>query len=157
MKDGADIPGAESNSYTISPVDSSDAGSYLCRVINTIATELTLYSRPITVTVEGAVGVTERTTQIPKTFAFYQNYPNPFNPNTTIKYQLPKASHINITLYDVLGRIVRVLKDGKQEPGYYSVQWDGIDDFGQQLPSGTYFYRMKTEEFTQTRKLLLIR
>jgi flagellar hook assembly protein FlgD len=86
-----------------------------------------------------------------------QNHPNPFNPNTTIAYGLQKASHINIALYDVLGSVIRVLKNEEQEPGHYALQWDGKDKLGNSVPSGIYFYRMQTEEFTQTRKLLLIR
>ena len=99
----------------------------------------------------------QESTEMARVFRLDQNYPNPFNPNTTIKYQLPKASHINITMYDVLGRIVRVLKDEKQEPGYYTLQWNGKDKFGNSVPSGTYFYQMETDDFTQTRKLLLMR
>ena len=94
---------------------------------------------------------------VPSKFVLAQNYPNPFNPTTTIKYQIPKITHINITLLDVIGREVRVLKNEIQEPGDYAVQWDGKDELGNSVPSGTYFYRMKTEEFTRTRKLLLIR
>ena len=70
---------------------------------------------------------------------------------------MQKASHIYIALYDVLGSVIRVLKNEEQAPGYYALQWDGKDELGNSVPSGTYFYRMKTEEFTQTRKLLLIR
>jgi len=94
---------------------------------------------------------------IPDTFSLYANYPNPFNPNTTIKYQLPKTSHISIILYDIVGCCVRVLRDEKKEPGCYTIQWNGEDEFGNAVPSGTYFYRFKTDDFSQTRKLLLIR
>jgi len=97
------------------------------------------------------------TRKLPIAFALSQNYPNPFNPQTTIKYQIPKSSHVNLVIYNILGHAVRTLTDKEQQPGYYSIIWDGKDSSGNTVSSGTYFLRMNTTEFTQTRKLLLIR
>ena len=157
MKDGVDIPGANISSYTISSVDSSDSGFYICRITNTIATELTLYSRPIHVIVEGAVSVSDHATQIPKAFALYQNYPNPFNPTTNIKYQLPERAQIFLGVYNVLGQLVRTLIDEKQMARKYSVRWDGKDYKGRFVSSGLYFYTIRTKDFVKSRKMILIR
>jgi hypothetical protein len=152
MKDGVNIPGANNNSYTIGPVDSSYAGSYLCRIINTIATELTLYSRPITVTVEGVVGVNEITKQIPKTFALYQNYPNPFNPSTTIKFTLPKAEELKIEVFNALSQKVAVLVNEKMPAGLHEVEFNAQD-----LPSGVYVYKITAGQYSDVNKMLYLK
>jgi hypothetical protein len=80
------------------------------------------------------------------------NYPNPFNPSTIIRYQLPRASHVTLTVYDVLGREVTTLVNATEEPGYKSVQWDAGG-----VASGVYFYRLTAGEFVQVRKVSLLR
>lgn len=95
--------------------------------------------------------------KMPKTFAVSQNYPNPFNPQTVIKYDLPKPGHVNITIYNILGREVRALVDEEQEAGYKSVGWDGKDDLGKDVASGIYFYRIKAGDFSMTKKMVLLR
>jgi len=90
MKDGQVIQDATDSSYTIIAATVADQGSYVCNITNTIATELTLYSRSINVTVSGAVGIENQSTFVPKTFSLNQNYPNPFNPkNPRQSVQLP--------------------------------------------------------------------
>lgn len=79
-----------------------------------------------------------------------KNQPNPFNPHTIIHYTLPQESNVNITVYDRIGRTVRVLIDTFQSAGTYSVDFDGTD-----LPSGIYFYRIKTAYNTEVRKMFL--
>jgi photosystem II stability/assembly factor-like uncharacterized protein len=81
-----------------------------------------------------------------------QNYPNPFNPTTTIKYELPRASEVALSVYDMLGRQVSVLVNERKAPGSYSVTFDGS-----YLSSGVYFYRIVAGSFTETKRLLLIR
>jgi hypothetical protein len=81
-----------------------------------------------------------------------QNYPNPFNPSTTIKYELPRTSHVNLSVYDMLGREVARLADDREEAGVHEVEFDGSN-----LATGVYFYRLKAGDFAQTRKLQLIR
>jgi alpha-glucosidase (family GH31 glycosyl hydrolase) len=88
----------------------------------------------------------------PDYHTLFQNYPNPFNSSTTIRYQLSTLSPISITIFDLLGRQVATLVNGKQEPGAYTVQWDAAG-----VPSGVYFYRLTTPSFSQTKKLLLLR
>ena len=79
-----------------------------------------------------------------------KNYPNPFNPNTTINYTLKSATHVNITVYDRLGREVAVLVDESQSEGEYNIQFNGSN-----LPSGIYFYRIKTPEKIEVKKMVL--
>ncbi len=87
---------------------------------------------------------------IPVSFALSQNYPNPFNPITVINYQLPTASNVTLRVYDVLGRTVVTLVTGKQEAGYYSVDFNGAN-----LPSGVYFYRLTAQGANIVKKMLL--
>jgi methionine-rich copper-binding protein CopC len=95
--------------------------------------------------------------QIPESFALNQNYPNPFNPLTKIQYQLPYQTDVNLSIYDILGNEVIVLVHQNQAPGTYNVIWDAIDRNGQQVSGGVYFYRIKTREFTKTKKLILLK
>jgi hypothetical protein len=88
---------------------------------------------------------------------FFQNYPNPFNPNTTIRFDLPRTSHVVLTIYNVIGQNVRTLVEGIKRLGAHTVQWDGKDDSGQDLPSGIYLCKFKTEELIQAKKMFLLR
>ncbi|NOY79184.1 MAG: DUF3160 domain-containing protein [Calditrichaeota bacterium] len=88
----------------------------------------------------------------PKRFALFQNYPNPFNPVTRIEFQLPRRSHVILTIFDSAGRKVTVLVDGVKPAGVYSVQWNAS-----WVPSGVYFCRMQTPYFGVTKKLVVLR
>jgi hypothetical protein len=89
---------------------------------------------------------------LPLRFALEQNYPNPFNPSTIIRYQLPVACDVRLTVYDLLGREVRVLLQEKKRPGAYEARFDAPD-----LASGVYFYRLVAGGFVESRKSLLVR
>jgi hypothetical protein len=91
-------------------------------------------------------------TVLPVKFSLLQNYPNPFNPTTTIKFQLPEARDVKLVVYDVLGRQVIILVDGRQTAGSHDVKFDASG-----LSSGVYFYRLTAGDFVKTRKSLLIR
>ena len=71
------------------------------------------------------------------------NYPNPFNPYTIIEYGIPEASRVRLIVYNVLGQEVRVLEDGYMDAGKYAVRWDGRDEIGRSVSSGTYIYRLQ--------------
>jgi hypothetical protein len=85
-------------------------------------------------------------------FDLFQNYPNPFNPNTTISYSIPVASNIKLVLYNALGQTVKVLVNGYKQAGNYSVNFNASD-----LPSGIYFYRLEEGQFSQVKKMILIK
>lgn len=85
-------------------------------------------------------------------FFLYQNYPNPFNPKTVINYSIPKYSHITLKVYDILGHDIITLVNEEKEKGNFEVEFNADN-----LSSGIYFYQMKTENYTQTKKMLLLR
>jgi hypothetical protein len=86
-----------------------------------------------------------------------QNYPNPFNPATTIAFGLKEPGVVTLKIYDVAGKLVRVLVDGEREADHYQVVWDGRNNDGVRVASGVYFYRLKVRGFTRTKKLVLMK
>ena len=94
----------------------------------------------------------------PAVFALASNYPNPFNPATTIKYALPQAADVELTVYNVVGQVVRTLVAEHQSAGRYVVEWDATNDNGHSLSSGMYFYRLQAGgEFHEVKKMLLLK
>lgn len=87
----------------------------------------------------------------------YDNYPNPFNPSTTIRYYLPQDARVTLTVYNVLGEVVRTLVNEQSAAGEKSIVWDGRDNFGREVSSGVYIYRVQASKFVQTRKMMLMR
>jgi hypothetical protein len=81
-----------------------------------------------------------------------ENYPNPFNPTTKIKYGIPKYSYVTLKIYDLLGRELKAIVNEQLQPGEYQVDFDASD-----LPCETYFYKLQTNSFTETKKMLLIK
>jgi hypothetical protein len=86
------------------------------------------------------------------TYTLHQNYPNPFNPATAIRYSIPTAERVTLTVYDLRGQEVAVLVNGHQNAGAHEVQFDARD-----LASGVYFYQIKAGSFNATRKMLLMK
>ncbi len=157
MKDGLDVVGADSSTYTIDTIATSDGGAYTCRITNTLATELTLYSRPMNVSVEGTMAVADLEDGIPGSPTLYPNYPNPFNPETEIRFALTRSSHVVINIYNTLGQQIGTLIDTEYAAGFHSVRWDGKDRNGSPVSSGVYLYQIQAGEFSQVRKMSLIR
>ena len=93
----------------------------------------------------------------PQAFALAQNAPNPFNSNTVIRFALPQPSQVELAIYNLLGQPVAVLAQGPSAAGTFSVRWDGRDQAGQAVASGVYLYQLRADEYTQVRKLLLLR
>lgn len=93
----------------------------------------------------------------PFTFDLAQNYPNPFNPQTTIKFSLAKRGKVTIQIYNVLGQKIKTLIDAVKPAGAYSIVWDGKNDIGLPVSSGVYFYKMKSADFVEVRKMLLLK
>jgi hypothetical protein len=89
---------------------------------------------------------------VPKNYILEQNYPNPFNPNTIIGFALPRATNIKLSIFNTLGENVVVLEEGFREAGYYQTEFNGSN-----LPSGIYFYTLSSDNFTSTKKMILIK
>ena len=94
---------------------------------------------------------------IPTSFALHQNYPNPFNPITTLRYDLPEDSYVNVTVYDMLGRKVRTLVNTTQEAGFKSVIWNATNDYGKPESARVYLNKIQAGEFIQTKKMVLLK
>ena len=94
---------------------------------------------------------------IPSVYSLSQNYPNPFNPITKMNYALPKRSRVIIAIYNVLGQEITTLLNKEQDYGYHTVTWNGTDRIGKQVASGVYFARLTTENFSQTKKMLMLK
>ena len=90
--------------------------------------------------------------EIPSEYTLKQNYPNPFNPSTSIKYGLPEAVHVRLSVFNILGQCVMTLVDERKNAGFYEVTIDAS-----KLTSGIYFYRLQTGNFTSVQKMLLVK
>jgi photosystem II stability/assembly factor-like uncharacterized protein len=112
----------------------------------------------IKTTTGGLTGIQHVSSIVPERFSLSQNYPNPFNPATNIKYQIANNKFIRLVVYDILGKEVAVLVNGKQSPGEYEVQFPNVQSANVQLPSGVYFYSLFADgERVDTKKMVLIK
>jgi len=102
-------------------------------------------------------GSTTGAGEIPKSYHLEQNFPNPFNPTTTIRYSLPEAADIELAVFGVDGKMIRVLENEAKPAGTFEATWDGRDAFGNPVASGVYFYRLNAGSFTETRKMVLMK
>jgi hypothetical protein len=103
------------------------------------------------------IGIKKISSEVPTKFKLEQNFPNPFNPSTKIRFEIPsegksKNSKVKIIIYDVLGKEIQTLVNGEMQPGTYEVTFDGSN-----YPSGVYFYQLKSGEFIETKKLILLK
>jgi hypothetical protein len=109
---------------------------------------------------DGPTGIIDQATpetSLPRTYALGQNYPNPFNPSTTIQFVLSSPSQVKLKVYDIAGRLVKRLVDGKVGKGTHSIVWDGKNDRGQTVSSGVYLYKLTTEDFVKTKRMILLK
>ena len=93
---------------------------------------------------------------MPDQYILHQNYPNPFNPVTTLRYDLPENSYVNITIYNMLGKEVKTLIDQTQDAGYRSVIWNATNNYGKPVSAGIYLYQIQVDEYMQTKKMVLL-
>lgn len=101
--------------------------------------------------------VGDESAPLPKNFELSQNFPNPFNPSTEISFALPVPTRVTLEVFNLLGRRVALLKDEVMAAGLYSVRWDAKTESGTPLPSGVYFYRLRTPDATLTRRMMLLK
>ena len=94
---------------------------------------------------------------IPDTYTLYPNYPNPFNPATTIQYDLPKDTHVTLTVYNLLGQNVLTLVDKIETFGSKTVVWNGVDEFGKEVSAGLYFVIFQTKDYRKSQKIILLK
>ncbi|MBN1211643.1 MAG: S8 family peptidase [candidate division Zixibacteria bacterium] len=93
----------------------------------------------------------------PTDYTLNQNYPNPFNPTTTISFSLPVSGEVGLEVFNLLGQKVKVLQNGQMSAGQHTLEWDATGDDGHSVATGVYFYRLTTSEFTQTKKMMLLK
>jgi hypothetical protein len=102
-------------------------------------------------------GIDDAAAIVPLTYGLEQNYPNPFNPTTHIRYQLPDAQKVSLSIYDILGKKVVTLIDKQQAAGAHTVTWDGKDGLGRRAATGVYFFKLEAGDFSKTHKMLLMK
>ncbi len=108
-------------------------------------------------TIDTVTAVNDDTGALPQATTLAAIYPNPFNPRTVIEFELAETGFVELAIYDVGGRLVRVMDSGSRSAGRYRATWDGQDNAGRAVPTGTYFCRLNTAQGSQTRKLTLAR
>jgi hypothetical protein len=113
-----------------------------------VATVGGVWKRPL----NQVVSVLQNQSIVPNEYSLGQNYPNPFNPTTNIRYEIPNKSFVKLGITDMLGREIETLVNEKQSPGTYSIIWNAS-----QYPSGVYFYKLTTDGFTDTKRMLLLK
>ena len=86
-----------------------------------------------------------------------QNYPNPFNSQTNIQFEIPISSKIRVDIFNILGQKVRTLLNEQKAPGYYSINWNGENDFGEAVNSGIYLLKLSSEKYSSVMKMVLLK
>ncbi|MGH7453199.1 MAG: FlgD immunoglobulin-like domain containing protein, partial [bacterium] len=115
------------------------------------------FSAPRQFRIDVGTGIYSASENIPREFSLSQNSPNPFNPSTTIEYELPQQVEVKLLIFDILGQHVRTLVNQTQQAGHYAITWDGRNENGQQVASGTFLYQLRAGNFVQTRRMALVR
>ena len=90
-------------------------------------------------------------------FKLFQNHPNPFNPLTTLRYEIPEDSFVDVTIYDMLGNVVNNLVNANQSSGYKSVQWNATNIQGEPVSAGVYLYKIQAGDYVDTKKMILLK
>jgi predicted CXXCH cytochrome family protein len=143
---------ASTPSYTDAAV--SNGSTYYYKVS---AFDFSGNQSPVSSEVSSLVTGVGEQTGLPKEFGLNQNHPNPFNPSTQIRYQLPSAVHVKISVYNTLGSLVTILVDQEQAAGYYNVTFNGHDKAGNTLATGIYLYKMEAGSFTSIKKMMFVK
>lgn len=105
----------------------------------------------------GAISASNSAEALPTSFGLFQNSPNPFNPTTTISFAAPQAGEVKISVFNILGQNIKDLVNGYMEAGYHQVVWDGKDRSGDAVASGIYFYKINAKDFSDTKKMVLLK
>jgi hypothetical protein len=145
--------------YLWTPIPDTPSDSCVIRVSSKAENPISALSDGFFTIKAETTGVREekKSDNLPENFVLYQNYPNPFNPSTKIEFSLSERAQVKLEIYDITGRRVKKLLDEALPSGFWSVVWEGEDDSGVEVASGVYFYRLKTFQYTQTKKMVMIR
>ena len=134
-------------------VNTQTQGNWILRIFDKSAGNTgTLLNWSLRIKYSNPVSVNNLENSTAEKYELMQNYPNPFNPVTTIKYSIPERAYVNLTIFDMLGKEITKLVNEEKNQGVYSVNWDASS-----LPTGLYFYRIQTEKFSSTKKMILIK
>ena len=114
-------------------------------------------SASLSVTPESPLAVKTPSAVQPTSYSLEQNYPNPFNPTTQIAFNIAQTERVDISIFNILGQKVATVVDGEMGSGAHIVMWNGRNQNGELLPSGVYFYRLSTPNFTAVKKMLLLK
>ncbi len=157
-RDGETLAGKTDSLLALSNITLSENGVYYCTAVSEIASGLTLCSHSISVEVYDPVvtSVNDNNT-LPARFNLNQNYPNPFNPVTKISFELPKPGVVELTIFDVNGRVVKTLANTRYTRGLHELLWDGTNNHGLKVSSGQYFYSLKANGIVETKKMILLK
>ena len=102
--------------------------------------------------------VKEVKSNLPTEYSLEQNYPNPFNPSTKINFNIPKNSNVKLEIFNIIGEKIATLISNKvYQPGSFSIEWNGLNQFGRQVPSGVYLYKISADKFSTVKKMMLIK
>ncbi len=134
----------------VNAAPNTTAGAYSINIEGRGTNGTPVHRRTVALTI-GLVGI-EGVSEIPNNYELSQNFPNPFNPTTKINYNLKAQTHVKITVFDAMGRLISSLNEGVQEPGSHFITFNGAT-----LSTGVYYYRLETAFFTDTKKMLLIK
>ncbi len=147
--------------------NNNDSGSFiwLTEFVPTGTYEITFYVEDICGVMDSTklmfdiiTGITtDQTAGIPDAYFLTQNYPNPFNPTTQIQFGLSKSSYVTLEVFNVLGQKIKTLADGQMSPNSYIVEWNGTNDNGAKVASGIYMYKLITDDYTETKKMMMLK
>jgi hypothetical protein len=146
------VPGLINSGYIIPAGLLANCYQYYWRVNAANAGGTSNWSDVWTFTTICNSGIKQISSEIPSEFKLYQNYPNPFNPSTNIKYQITNNKLTTIKVFDILGKEIETLVNEKQSPGIYEVTFDGNN-----LPSGIYYYTIRSGDFMDTKKMVMVK
>jgi hypothetical protein len=141
-------------SFTETPITAARNGRVWFAWVDARADGLNVYANT---TVFEPTDVADNPSVIPDQFVLDQNYPNPFNPSTEIGFSVRIRSHVRMEVLNLLGQQVRLLEDRTFAPGQHRTTWDGRDNDGSPAASGVYFYRITADQFSQSRKMMLLK
>lgn len=147
-------PASERIFYTISDSDNLNGSAEIVRV-EVADFNGNVAVKSFTFETSLATGIEDETA--PNKFELLDNYPNPFNPQTNISFKLPEAAHVQINVYDVLGRFVETLLNERVEAGTHTVPWKAASKSGRELSTGVYFYQIKAGDFNQVKKMMFLK